>query len=467
MMTKFWQWLALGIILLWAVGCRRAAPVTTGTGTAVFPTPPTLKTPTSTFQPSQPTFQPSVTPISATPTASIQTSEPTHAPPPSPPPPPPTEVISSPPDEIFPIPEARINPYAPTVYKNHIFVPVGNQLVALDFSEPSNIKEAGRRLLGGGITKLVVDGQYAYVLRCITNPNCGIGDWRSGVLEILDIRDPTHLRSIHSYAPATYRISKFAVLDYYAYIIETNGMSFWINKLDISNPVKPVSIGVFGESSLYPGYFAASSDFLYLTHARADRFHIRIDAYLTIFDTAVSETPQRIANYDLTTEVDDSPYKGISRYLAGQFDNKAYQIVQIPESGQVIPNPEWGSYDLHVLDMSDPTNPVELGLFHDVKHGMKMLTPTIGYWLDPYPVGREDDELYFYDLSSPPEVVEVSRYSIPGEARVIVLGTKDEMMFLLLRYYLDDYWYSFQLAVLDISDLTQPVEVERFTISSL
>lgn len=337
--------------------------------------------------------------------------------------------------DTLPVPMGEINPLAPGINGNYIFVPAGKRLTVLDISDPANLKEVGHRILGGRIGTLMVDDQYAYATR-------GVPGLYISILEILDIRDVTNPISIYSFSPGSdislySSFSDVVVNGHYAYTVRGNRGTYWLKKYNLSNPAQPVAENdiLYLEGS---GSLTVSDNYIYLSQSRADRFDITLSSFM-ILD---SGDLHRIVEYNLLREKETARLPRFRYSLVAQFDNQIY-----------FTDFNKQPFSLRIFNMEDPLNPVETANFPNWDYSISILTSTIGYTLN--------DVFQLYDLSSPPDVVKVGSFSFPTPRHSRILGIKDNLVYFLLSNEISN-----EVSVLDISDKMNPREIGNYTIDA-
>jgi hypothetical protein len=335
----------------------------------------------------------------------------------------------------LPVPMGEINPLAPGINGNYIFVPASERLTVLDISDPANLKEVGHRILGGKISTLMVDDQYVYAIRGIPGLQTG------SILEILDIRDVTNPTSVYSFSPGSdissySSFSKVVVNGHYAYIVRTNdGFTYWLKKFNLSNPAQPVAENSTLSLEGSPGSLTVSDNYVYLSQSRADRFGNKTLSSFMILD---SGDLHPIVEYNLLREEKINVLPRFRYSLVAQFDNQIY-----------FTDFNKQPFSLRIFNMEDPLNPIETANFPNWDYSISILTSTIGYTLN--------DVFQLYDLSSPPDVVKVGSFSSPAHSYSRILGIKDNLVYFLS---------SNEVSVLDISDKMNPREIGNYTIDT-
>lgn len=151
---------------------------------------------------------------------------------------------------------------------------------------------------------------------------------RGSSLFILDVTNPTTPTLVIQHPLATGTAFGLAIADHYAYVAAYSG---GLQVVDIADPQIPINIGSLPLANSVR-YVAVANGYAYV----ADAF----DYNMYVIDVTAPATPTLVSTYVLTNTVYGIDVSGDYVYLA--------------HSG----------LGLHVVDVSDPTQPVQAGVFH-------------------------------------------------------------------------------------------------------
>jgi hypothetical protein len=215
----------------------------------------------------------------------------------------------------------------------------------------------------------------------------------------------------------------------YAYI--SSGTATGLRVLDLSDPSEPLEVGYSLNLDTCPGVATWMADRVLVSGDRA---------YVLYFDGTWAFAHYRLYVYNVSDPAEpwpmgyiDLPDNCTSLFLAG-------------DSVYVTAFEMEGFSGVKVVDVSDPTQPVEAGAFttpgmpHDVA-----VIDDIAYVAD-------NDSLVIFDVTDLGSVVEVGRYAPEGEAALIHYVTVDGQYV----YLIDSL---FGVRILDVSNLDQIEEV--------
>jgi len=203
----------------------------------------------------------------------------------------------------------------------------GNNLCVLNITDPEVPFEEGRYAFPSTYTwlnKIVVKGEYAYV-----------SDPWNDELYIVNISDPSNPTEIARTGLSS-RPNELAVFDENLYLAESTGLHIY----NITDPTNPDKNGTF----LTPGnaeYIAIDGDVAYSVHSKIHSRHSNCFA----IDISDPSKPKKSWEYS---------FDALSIAIKGMY---AY----VGQSGRLGYNNETGG--LHVYDITDPENPIQIGYF--------------------------------------------------------------------------------------------------------
>jgi len=313
----------------------------------------------------------------------------------------------------------------------------------VDTSDPSVPKEVGSYQTFGGVDDLFVSDQYAYLA--------------SGSLQIVDVSNPSNPLLI-SWALQDW-LWYVSVYNQKAYVIDDRLAGFHI--VDVSNPANPVKLGAYQAIGELENVFV-SGEHAYLHGSIRDTGNNG----LWIVDVTDSNNPALASNLQVGF-VEDVIVSDERAYVVSSGEGLVIVDVSDPSqprhlalseiSGQKIAISEkyvylagsGGGSGLRIVDISNPQNPLEVGAYE---------TPG---WLEgifvagqyAYIVGDESG-FQVVDMSNPTNPTKIGNCSIPkGVSAVYVSGN--------FAYVATGDG----LRIIDVSDLTNPVEIRSYETS--
>ncbi len=329
--------------------------------------------------------------------------------------------------------------------------PPGQAIQILNVSDPAHpilvASYSGSYTLEDGV---YVDGDVLY--------------YASGTLHIVDVSDPAHPTLLGSYEPVEDAYDVRAA-DGYAFVAAGRGLVV----LDVHNPASPTLSGTFD----VPGYsspqrhnrVALDGGYVYLAN-REDQVHV-----LDVTDRAHPTLASVYSTPGMTVDMTGDSGR---MYLAK--DGASY------EDGYYLGG------DLHIIDLAEPTNLVEAGIYgawgsaeglslagqhlyaadRDGLHTVDTLDAdgmsetsfldTEGTACDVYAGGGHalladgQSGVRVFDLSDPASPVVIGVYDTPGTAVAVVRQSN-------YAYVLD---HNLGMRILDLADPAHPVEVGFF-----
>lgn len=258
---------------------------------------------------------------------------------------------------------------AVAVVGNYAFLGLwGGNLWTIDISDPDNPSFVDNYTSMGSPLDLVVAGDYVY-----------IADY-NGFLTIADVSDPGDVQWVAYYDPAGSDYGRaVAVSGDYAYVGGSEGL---FEIVDISSPAAPLHVGSIDTLS-NPQAIKLANGLAYV----ADEYE-----GLKILDVGTPTAPTVIGSFDTIGKARDVHIEGAKAYVAD--DNGGLRIIDVNAPATPIEVGSWGyaggnrlwNVDkktggilvvtnywptaVHVVDVSDPSAPEELGtatIFHSGK----------------------------------------------------------------------------------------------------
>jgi hypothetical protein len=252
----------------------------------------------------------------------------------------------------------------------------------------------------GGMTDIVVRNDYAYIVN-----DDGFQIWDAS-----NVQNPLLQASI----PIAFNYNAIFIAGNYAYL---SSGPLGLQIFDITDASNPVAMGTFDTYSVGLGLFNAGN-LIYLADAEDG---------LLIVDKSDLDYPVLLGHY---------PIPDGFMYQVEVRDNIAYTVC-------------WTS-GFRIIDVSDPSNPVELAV--DDSYNVWKLDVGGDYAYVVEAIPNADSYLHIYDVSDPSNPVEVSSTQFPSTIYEVL--------------YKDGYLYVANyengLRILNVSDPAAPVEVAFF-----
>jgi hypothetical protein len=304
--------------------------------------------------------------------------------------------------------------YAYVLYFDGTFSALNYRLYVYDISNPKNPEQMGYINLPDNCTSQFVEGDYVYIT--------AFGFDFSGV-KIIDVSNPMQPIEVGSFETPRMPQEVYVIEDI-AYVADNNSLQIY----DVTDPISPKRLGSYspeGEISLFH-YVAVQGNYVYIIDST---FGIRIlDA----------------SDFSNIKEVGGVPH--------GQTDATFSRIEISDERAYYLLHGDNMEKKLIILDISDPTSPVEIG-----SHNMP------GYWwfygFDYYEgyacVAAGDKGLRVLDVSNPDSIMDVGFYEPCGLA--FGLDVSNDYAFISLS---SD---SNNLLVYNVSDPSSPVLVNSLS----
>ena len=328
---------------------------------------------------------------------------------------------------------------AADMVENIAYFSDGAFLQIYNFDNPASPVKLGRLLVPGPIWGVDVQGNYAY-----------LADWEDG-LRVIDVSDPSTPIEV-GFLDTPGNALGIVVVGNLAYVAD--GYEGGLRIIDVSNPVEPVEIG-FVDTPNEAYDVAVSGNYAYV----ADSFD-----GLRVIDVSDPTMPSEVGFFDTDDITYDVVVNGAYAYVADRFNGLLILDVSAPATPTLVGSlytgylvaVEMGDGYLYtsgqvflgVVDVTDPTNPTQVGS-HD-------------------PVGLLNGEIvysgghaYVADTFTGYRAIDVTDPTTPFEAGHVEGATN--------AYGVDvqgDYAYIASyvagLRVIDISDPSAPEEVGYF-----
>jgi hypothetical protein len=297
---------------------------------------------------------------------------------------------------------------------NYAYVNFGPELAVVDVSKPAQPVRVGYTILPGLIKQIQVVRGVAYV---ITQP---------GGLHIVDVSDPTAPQAVGSYNPPG-PSNRVAVVGSYAYLAtepqwngdQQAGGGLYI--VDISSPAAPRETGFYASGS-------AVTDVAILAES--------------------APNPEKIYAYIATWE--DTPrIVDVSQPSAPQ---AADASVSLPDYSELLIRDNYayllGSSSLYLMDLSTPTEPVEVGVYQTWGQLASLALGGDYAYLINTDGGYEHSSLQIVDISSPAQPSRTGGYNLKGYIQGVAASGK--AVYLATGYL--------GLRLIDVAEPAQPVE---------
>jgi hypothetical protein len=269
----------------------------------------------------------------------------------------------------------------------YAYVTNGDGLQVLDISTPSSPTQVGFRDTPGSARSLAVAGNHAYIADSVPFGDSG--------LRVVDVSDPANPAEMGSCAVSY--ISSIAVAGSHAYA--TGGHSLQV--LDVSNPANPWEVGSYDA----PGYaedVVVVGNYAYVAEAPSGYW-----GGLRVIDVTTPWRPMEVGFYDTPGYPYGVAISGSHAYVAdgdpglrivnvsnpyNPWEEGAYETPgsadDVAVAGDFVYIAEYAAWaeatgqeiggGLRVVDVSDPTNPTEVG-FYDTPGGPGKVATAGGY----------------------------------------------------------------------------------------
>lgn len=247
---------------------------------------------------------------------------------------------------------------------------VGAGLKVIDVSNPASPKKVGDYSTTSAAWAVVVSGTYAYVTE-LTNE-----DGAPFSLEVVDISNPADPKHVGEYNPGVDKYDplgvfrKVALSGNYAYLPGPGGLQV----VDISDPANPRRVGVYADAKDLTGKnnqsVVVAGDYAYVANGTNG---------LLVLDVSDPTNITKVGGCEIGTDVQQIAVSGHFACLAGP-------------------------WDLHVIDVSDPANPLLAGQYENPYGGdfIGAMAASGNYLsLFLYPVMPGGGGLLVVDISDP------------------------------------------------------------------
>lgn len=339
--------------------------------------------------------------------------------------------------------EGRYN--AVVVQGNYAYIAQDNGLSIINITEPDKPQVISTLLLSTGAQNIAIGDSTAYL----------IGRGKSGITNILSIIDISN--SLYPYT-----ISSSTTL-HYAYDIAVNGNYAYIAEgdyglqiIDISDTAHPKSITVFNTNTRKPIGIAISGNIAYLADKNG----------MQVVDISNPVSPTHLAVVDITNNVNDIAIQGNYAYLATASVGLKIIDISFPASPQEISSLFYpgaiqnisvnGDYTylatdtlgLRIVNISSPSNPQEEG-YYPAPNKIKgvMVKDSHAY------VAMDNAGLRILDISNKSHLTQVGLCQVINLAGHLVV--KDAYAYVA--------GWTYGLQVIDLSNPARPVMVGVYT----
>jgi hypothetical protein len=379
--------------------------------------------------------------------------------------------------------------YAIETQGDYVYLGVGPRLHILDVSDPERPVLIGRSepLLPYFITDIVLTGDYALVVGY------------SGGLRVVDVSDRANPIELGAYdLPAGGENSSVAVTGRHAYVTISGGLRV----LDLANPAAPVEVASLSapeESKWYgvqiagsQAYLSGSDAFLVLDISNPARpvevgrlegrtqliavagglAYLGRDSRLAVVDVSDPRALAEIGSLDVSDPQPMDESGSIFRVSSVRRGTRAGNLLYLLDGR---------GEKLKVVDVTDPTRPVEMGTMATQAIDVSNLAAAGRYlYLTSYLAGR----MVVVDASGPANLVEVGLYNsdpagsgmysnylnpIPAIANhhAYLMGLYPPEPFRLTNLLAEDAvkQWSWGFTILDLSDPANPAEVDAYRSS--
>lgn len=322
-------------------------------------------------------------------------------------------------------------------------------LEVVDISAPDNPVQVG--FYEAPLSGVAIQDEYAYVISGTDS------------LQVIDISTPSNMTGIGSYHTLG-GVGGMALANNKVYAVTASGL----NIFDVSNPANPISKGFYDKLD-EAGGFDIVGDYAYVIAGHQFK----------VLDLSNSLVPKQVGYFE------PEPYEPLNQSIAAISNN---YIFLKPNVYCAAPECE---KTLSIIDVSDPSQPVEVGYFSS---NAFVLGAAI---LDNYAyVVQQDGHLVILDISNISAPIQVGSYEIPQYVWSIkivghyaYLASEEGLLILdlseaesptqagiykpegtIFRLLVEgQYLYTIEdfrnLRVLDISNPVMPVEVGYFDMS--
>lgn len=253
----------------------------------------------------------------------------------------------------------------------------------VDISDPKTPKEVGFADTPGDANGVCISGSLAYV-----------ADGDEG-MQVIDVSDPKIPKEVASYFTGGY-VSQIQVVGDYAFVVDGD-----LRVFDVSEPGKLKELEFFYDC---PG---GAGD----VHVSGKYAHIADKDGLRVIDVSDVAKPIEVGFCSIPGDSRRVHIRNGYAYLLSNVPR--YMRYQLP-SGRTSSGWATEKGSVHVIDISDPGDPKEVGSWNTAKAADGI------YVLDSYAYVAAGGSLYVIDVSDPTRPSEVGRCRIPDSG-----GTED------------------------------------------
>ncbi|MFH1701234.1 MAG: hypothetical protein ABIE07_11675 [Candidatus Zixiibacteriota bacterium] len=231
-----------------------------------------------------------------------------------------------------------------------------------DISDPVNITLISEIKTGENNYDVTVSGNYAYIAQEYSG------------MTIVDITNPLSPQIVSNYSIIG-RAHEVKIIDNLAYLTSSSGLDI----IDISDPMNPLKVGQYIDSDTTSSEeFTIINDIAYIT-----AFPYCMD----IVDVSNPAAPNLIASYTPS---------GVTRW-----DTK---IENVNAFGNFAYVSSWQTYEIYIVDISNPAEPVEVGIYSDLQ------MPCKTSFIDGYALASGGIETVVLDISDPANPTTITRF---------------------------------------------------------
>lgn len=337
------------------------------------------------------------------------------------------------------------------------YVSRGGRLLILDISTPAAPVLVGKTSpVPTPIVGLAIHGDYAYLAAGesgmwvvdVADPEAPvvIGHWQAtapvsqvvvsdnhayaiaGILFVVDISDQAAPHTVGQYVQG---VRDIVINDGIAYLATEQGLDI----LSLDDPVHPQRLGLLGVDGLGE-QIAVWDRYAYLTTVQyACGYFLCIFIYdMTVVDIADMALPVSVSHLTLPTPPHDMAVDETTLYMGTWNEINTVDVSDPtnPRPGDKISTPgcAWGversgqylyiadcAAGMRIIDVSNPTEPLEAGFYDDMMFTPKDITIEDGRAYIPQGV----DGLLILDIVSPTELEVVGSYTGPGSFRQLAV----------------------------------------------
>ncbi len=296
----------------------------------------------------------------------------------------------------------------------------GKGIKIIDVSNSSNPIQVSEILLPGPANKLVVNNQTL----CAAEGRYIDNQWFGG-LRTIDVSDPLNPNTLGFYGSPS-RINFIALVGDYVYMDKDLAKMLIIDISNLSNPILIDSV-----NTSFGGAFVADN----LLYAVSEMSN---DKGLIIFNVSNPVNPILISQTIL-------PFGAIDVTVSGNYafiTNGVFSGSNISKAGQ-----------LRVFDITDPTNPTEIGLYESPGNvdNLSVINNTIIISEGNYFTSnsKEGSGLRIIDITDPVSPEPIGFYELPGKSKYVAVRNK--YAFVLTRFG--------GISVVDIQDISAPTQI--------